>query len=189
MKNLKILNLITNEFQCSQNFTNDDDISLYISTYVNNGAWGVKYARWLPLSQATSFELSREDDRRETINDNITFVEIHVPDDFTVTIEDITAQYEAELEDRKTKRKEELAANVITSVITIIKNWPIADKLALLARGEIQAVMKFLEYGSLDQSKTLLESLVVDTIFTQEIKDKVLAKIQEKIDEYNSIVW
>ena len=166
-----------------------------------------KLARWISLDQASDFEKSREDDRREILvqseippyyDDENVFheatpavyrIEIHVPNDFTVTITDITAQYEAEFEDRKTKKKEDLAANVLTSVITIIKNWPIADKLTLLARGEIQAVMKFLEYGSLDQSKTLLQSLTVDTIFTQEIKDKVLAKIQEKIDEYNSIVW
>jgi len=166
-----------------------------------------KLARWLWLDQATAFELSREDDRREVEiqaeipeyidEENVVHpaipavyrTEIHVPDDFTIETENITAQYEAELEDRKTKRKEELAANVITSIITIIKNWPIADKITLLGSGEIQTVMKFLEYGSLDQSKTLLQSLTVGTIFTQEIKDKILVKVQEKIDEYNSIVW
>lgn len=172
----------------------------------HNAEFG-KLSRWLWLDQATPFELSREDDRREVeiqaeipeyideenvIHPAIPAVyrtEIHVPNDFSVTITDITEQYEAELEDRKTKKKEELAANVITSVITIIKNWSIADKITLLARVDIQTLMKFLEYGSLDQSKTLLSTLPTDSIFTQEVKTKILNVIQEKIDNYNSIQW
>lgn len=200
---MKFLYKISNlEFDLNYELDNEE---MFIERR-NQGDYG-KLARWLPLSTATSFELSREDDRRvvlvqaevpEYIDENnvhhpathaIYRTDIHVPDDFIVDIKNVTEEYESELEDKKTKRKEELAAKVITSVITLIKGWPISDKLALLARSDIQAVMKFLEYGSLDQSKTLVESLSVDGIFTQEIKTKILSAIELRINEYNSIVW
>ncbi len=110
-------------------------------------------------------------------------------ENYEVSFVDITVQHEKELEDKQLDKKKEFASQIIRSVIAIIKDWTIQDKIITMARSDVQSVMSFLSYGSLDQSKTLCEGLAVDTLLTQEIKTEILSTIQAKINEYNSIAW
>jgi hypothetical protein len=121
MKKVTVLNELTNRLIVHD--LKDDFYEFFIQDRTEKGKFGL-VARWLPLAQASEFELSREDDRREVevqaeipeytyeeldlegvpTGNIITAplqpatyrTEIHVPDDFTVEITDITATYEAE---------------------------------------------------------------------------------------------
>jgi hypothetical protein len=203
MKHLVIVNLRNN---LSRDPQLPDSVNIDQFLTENEVVFGKK-SRWIDLSQTDEFEKSREDDRRETlvqdeippyIDDKNVYheatpavyrIEIHVPDDFTYTVDDITAAIEAAIEDRKLEKKKELTNKVILYVISLIKDWSIVNKMTVLARSDIQVVMKFLDYGSLEQSKTLVENLSIDSVFTQEIKTKLINCIDEKLAEFNAIIW
>lgn len=155
---------------------------------VNQGLYGKK-ERWINLEEASDFEKSREDDRREFLENNILKIEIHVPDDFTIQEEDITEKYDEQLKFLKNKKRKEFANDTLIFINTIIQDWTIQNKLTLLSREDIKAALTFLNNGSIEQSLGLVISLPTDSLMTQEVKDKVVSYLTDKVGEFNSIVW
>jgi hypothetical protein len=204
MKKVTVLNELTNRIIVHE--LKDDFYEFFIQDRTEKGKFGL-VARWLPLDQATSFELSREDDRREVEiqaeipeyldEENVLHpatpavyrTEIHVPDDFTVTITDITEQHEKELEKRKLKRKKELADEIIIHINYVIRNLTKQDKIILLGRSDIRMAYEFLGKGSIVDTRDLIATLPVDSLLTQEMKDSVYDFSTEKVNEYNAIIW
>ena len=74
-------------------------------------------------------------------------------------------------------------------VNTIIQDWTVQNKLTLLSREDIKGALTFLSNGSIDQSLGLILLLPTDSLFTQEVKDKVTAYLTDKVGAFNSIVW
>lgn len=151
--------------------------------------WG-KSARWIPLTEADAFELSQEDNRREVdLGNGETRTEIHVPDDFTIEITDVTLEHEAAIKTRKNQVKKQMASDAIVYINGIIEDWTINEKITLLGRQDIPVILNFLNYGSINQSRDLCASLVTDSLITEEIKSNILNFLDLKIAEFNAMVF
>lgn len=189
----------------------DDFFEFFIQDRKEKGKFG-KLSRWLWLDQATEFELSREDDRREVevqaeipswieeeldsegkktggtiIHEAIPAVyrtEIHVPDDFTVTVEDITAQYEQEQELQLEIKKRAAGSKILAYINTVnnSKGYTSEQYLAMYQNSTIQFIKMMLENGALGSAKATLDLYVVDTLIDQDYKDRVSTFIQNEID-------
>lgn len=181
-----------------------------LNSRISEGDLG-KLARWIRLENATEFELSREDDRKtvvdcpeyltEELDENgiptgntilvpaQTHVEIHVPDDFTITTEDITLAYEEELKFKKNSLRKQYATDTIVYVNTIIQDWTTQDKITLLSREDVKTVLTFLNYGSIEQSLGLCQNLPTDAILTSDVKTKIINYLTNKVSEFNAKEW
>jgi hypothetical protein len=162
----------------------DDFYEFFIQDRTEKGKFG-KVARWIPLTLASEFEQSREDDRREYLEPGMEtpIVEIHVPDDFTVTIEDITAQYEFAQKRDLNIKKFPKCFEVISHISALIDAYTTEQRLTLLSNPGIKQAKEFLQLGSLIQSRDMISVIAVDTLVTQEFKDSVIDFINLKISE------
>ena len=112
--------------------------------------------------------------------------EIHVPDDYVL---DGPTNIDAEIADTENKNrlkfKKKLADEVIIHINSLIEDMPAADKITLLSRPEVNAILTFLNYGSIEQSRDLASTLTTDTLLTEAIKLSVVANLDEMIALYN----
>jgi len=199
MKKITIKNIqFNNEGSLLSNDENETSNWIYdISIKESFG----KSARWLWLDQATAFELSREDDRREIEvqpeipeyidEDNIFHdatpavyrTEIHVPDDFTITITDITTQYNYEQKKQALDKKNDAAYDVFLHMDTMFDALPVESIIAILARADIQQIIFYLRtLGSLEYTKAMVDALPTDANITQEMVTDISNYIQGKLD-------
>lgn len=155
---------------------------------INEGDFG-KFERWIDINQASDFEKSREDDRREFLENDILKTQIHVPNDFTLSTEDITLKYEEQLKFRKNQKRKEFANDTLIYINTIIQDWTVQNKLTMLSREDIKGALTFLNNGSIEQSLGIIMSLPTDSLLTQEVKDKVVAYLTDKVGVFNAIIW
>lgn len=179
--------LITNE-RNSRTFliTDSTDVQALFDSQlsINEESWG-KAARWIDLADADSWEISRQDDT-QTVNG---VDQIHVPNDYSTILTDITAEYDQEIKMKKMQAKKDYAALTLNYINTIIDTWDVSDKLTLLSRSDVQTVLTFLNYGSIEQSKTLCENLTEDALLTSQIKSDVVAFLTDRIQEFNNLTW
>ncbi len=179
-----------------------------VNQRIDSGIYGKK-ERWIRLDQATDFEKSREDDRRvivdvpewieeeldsegkktgaTIIHEAVTHIEIHVPDDFTVTPEDITEQYEAELELQEEIEKRAAGSKILAYINTVnnSKGYTSEQYFQMYQNPTIQFIKLMLESGALGSAKTTLDSYVVDSLIDQDYKDRVSSFIQKEIEGLN----
>lgn len=176
-----ILYKVTNE-ENGRKFEFDDEVRFNISK--NEGDLG-KLARWIDLNLSTEWEKTREDDRREYLEPGMETprIEIHVPDDFSVIIEDITTQYELEQKRNLNIKKFPKCFEVIAHISALIDAYTTEQRLTLLSNPGIKMAKDFLQLGSLVQSKDMIQAIAVDALVTQEFKDSVIAFIDLKISE------
>lgn len=184
-KKMKIIYKVEN-IETGRKFEFDSNEKLLICK--NEGDLG-KLERWIDLESASDFEKSREDDRREFLENNVLKIEIHVPDDFTIQEENITDKYEEQLKFRKNQKRKEFANDTLIFINTIIQDWTVQNKLTLLSREDVKGALTFLTNGSIEQSLSLVMSLPTDSLLTQEVKDKVIAYLTDKVGAFNAIVW
>jgi hypothetical protein len=180
----------------------------------NQGDYG-KEARWIRLDQATEWEKTREDDRREVLdqeaipeyleeekdeNGNPTgntilvpsqpakyHTEIHVPDDFIFTITDVTAEYEAKIELQKEIKKREAGSVILAFINTVnnSKNYTSQQYIQMLNDSTVSFIKVMLESGALGSARDTLLLYQPNEIIDQNYIDKVVSFINMKIGELN----
>lgn len=162
----------------------DDFIDFFIQDRKEKNKFG-KQARWIDLNLASDWEKTREDDRREYLEPGMETprIEIHVPDDFIIAIEDITAQHEFQQKRNLNIKKFPKCFEVISHISALIDAYTTEQRLTLLSNPGIKMAKDFLQLGSLVQSKDMIQAIAVDTLVTQEFKDSVIAFINLKISE------
>lgn len=177
----------------------------------NKTVWGFK-ERWISLDHATEFEKSREDDRREIliqaeipswieeeldsegkktggtiVHHAIPAVfktEIHVPDDFIVTVTDITVQYEQEQKLQLEIKKRAAGSKTLAFINTVnnSKGYTSEQYLAMYQNQTVQFIKMMLENGALGSAKDTLFAYVADDLIDQDYKDRVIAFIIKEIE-------
>lgn len=172
-----------------------------VNLRVELGLYG-KPTRWLWLDQASDFEKSREDDRREVLvqdeipeyidEENVVHpvtpavyrTEIHVPDDFTVTPEDITTQYNYTQKKQALDKKNDAAYDVFLHMDTMFDALPVEQVVAILDRADIRQVIFYLRtLGSLEYTLGMVQALPLDANITQEMVTDISSYIEAKINE------
>ena len=112
--------------------------------------------------------------------------QIHVPDDYIL---EGPTNIDAEIADLENKNrlkfKKQLAGEVIIHINSLIDEMSASDKITLLGRPDVNAILTFLNYGSIEQSRDLANALTTDAILTEVIKTSVIGNLDEMIALYN----
>jgi hypothetical protein len=177
-KNLK------NDKTGSATFKTQEEQDYWSSEMIATGSYG-KSERWIVHSEADAWELTREIERRTSNG----VVEIHVPNDYEITIIDVTTEHNLEILKAKLTVKKQFAIDSIIHINSLIDAWSTTDKMTMLGRSDVQLLLTFLNYGSIEQSKSLCETLTTDSLLTTEIKSSVVNFLQAKIDQFNAMIW
>jgi len=103
------------------------------------------------------------------------------------SLDDITGDIEKQNKIEKLKVKKQFAQDVLNEINYMIDELPTNSRLALAARADIQQVLFFLNQGSIVDTKTLVQNLLVDENLTQTMKDLILSTLQAKIDLFANL--
>jgi hypothetical protein len=172
MKHIKITNAKTGRI--IEHDLTDDFIGFFIQDRIEKKKFG-ELERWIPISSASEFELSREDNRR--IIDSI--AEIHVPNDFYIEVTDITAAYEAE--ERRVAlisegRNSRLCSDEIADLIggyNLSRSFTSEEIITLLST--FSTINEHLKNKMPRTAKPLIATIEVSEIVSQVLKDDIMA--------------
>jgi len=98
--------------RAGRKFEASQEDNIWLDKQIAKNSWG-KSDRWINLDKADEWEKSREDDRRSSVDDDgLESIEIHLPDDYTIEITDITVQENGKQAAREAKKESKEACKV-----------------------------------------------------------------------------
>jgi len=113
---------------------------------------------------------------------NVDFLRTEKIGDDWVVIED-TAKKNEFMAEQVELKKMKLGESVLAYVGVLFNSLTVEDYQTLLADQDIAVIKDFLRQGALESSKALFEVYTPNLIVTQEVKDKILAKIDLAISQ------
>lgn len=151
----------------------------------NKHVWGLK-ARWIDVMMATTWEKTREDDRR-TLEDSS--VEIHVPDDYVYTIDPFVDSTEEQRRINKEEQKIRMAPKVfaVLSALNIENEFTITEKEQQMADQNLLKMKTLVEHSAFLEAKALLEVYTPTAYFTTPMKNKIISKIDEILEDIGEL--
>jgi hypothetical protein len=177
MKHIKITNAKTG--RTIEHDLTDDFIDFFIQDRTEKKKFG-EPERWIPISLATEFEISREDNRRSTeVLPGEVLTEIHVPNDFSIEITDITLEYEAEQRRQNQINEGKNSRLCCEEIIDLIGGYNLSRAFTsseinqLLV--EFSSINSYLKNFMPRSAKPLIESSPISSTLTQQLKDDIVA--------------
>lgn len=177
MKHIKITNAKTGRI--IEHDIANDFIDFFIQDRTEKKKFG-ELERWIPISLATEFELSREDNRRSTeILPGEFLTEIHVPNDFSLEITDITAEYEAKQRIATLSSEGKNARLCCEEILDLIAGYNLSNNFT--AEQISQMLTEFATIDTLlsksrpNSAKLLIAATPVSATLSQVLKDDIMA--------------
>lgn len=171
--------------QFGSEFPDEASADAWIAQEVANNDWG-KAERWISETSPMILleDLSKSDDSRETEVMGETIVERHFPVEYTISISDVTAEYQAQQLLDNGLRAQAVGAMVVAKVWAINEAKLSAGTLndsnfqAILADATLQQIERLLWNGSLKTAKTMISAYSSPAFSTDE-KASIIAIIDD----------
>lgn len=161
-------------------FQTEQDALNWVEETKQTGAFG-RYNRWYHASELTDEEKATA---IETIVLDGVITNYRLPDDFTVTLIDISLQVLKEERALKGKKNQDFGASVIAQVYGINQakildgTFDNTTLQALLTNATLAQVERFLFNGSIETAKALIQTLD-NTFYTNDEKAFIIGLIDE----------
>jgi hypothetical protein len=157
----------------------------WLSSFADEAYWEPSFGKkagWYQLTELTQEELSTEIERREVESSSQVLIEVRIPNQYQVIIEDISEQIEAEKALEKSKLALSLGADLVAQVrlINIQKDMDAQTYLSLIQDQSLAAIERLLWVGSFETAKAFIQGYE-GPFYTSEEKLSIINLIDSAI--------